>query len=331
MQVPQRLNIEHVIRHIPTQEFDKAQIRTTQKLAVAVELKGIFSRFLRTHTPYLIEDYRLGIIKQGEVHTIINLQEHCFKQGTLIFITPGTIVEHQKWSDDFCLQGMSCPPEWFATAHQNELPSLLNGTMRDGHTTTTDNELQTAQQLFLSFWNLMGHKSASNATRYNMVATISNFYNDVFSAHGALTPQHGKLQNVLSEFISLVNQNCHNERNIDFYASRMCMSERYLGTLVRQASGVTAKEWIDRAVITRQSKNSPQQPQHGANSRRTEFPQRKFLQQILPPPHWANSTRLQERNRQTHYVKKRSLTTKSIISPTKSSFFQQRLFLNVRF
>ncbi len=251
MQAPQRLNIEHVIRHIPTQEFDKAQIRTTQKLAVAVELKGIFSRFLRTHTPYLIEDYRLGIIKQGEVHTIINLQEHCFKQGTLIFITPGTIVEHQKWSDDFCLQGMSCPPEWFATAHQNELPSLLNGTMRDGHTTTTDNELQTAQQLFLSFWNLMGHKSASNATRYNMVATISNFYNDVFSAHGALTPQHGKLQNVLSEFISLVNQNCHNERNIDFYASRMCMSERYLGTLVRQASGVTAKEWIDRAVITR--------------------------------------------------------------------------------
>lgn len=30
----------------------------------------------------------------------------------------------------------------------------------------------------------------------------------------------------------------------------MCMCERYLGTLVRKASGVTAKEWIDRAVVT---------------------------------------------------------------------------------
>ena len=251
MQAPQRLNIEHILRHIPTQEYDKAQIRTTQKLAVAVELKGIFSRFLRTHTPYLIEDYRLGIIKQGEVRTIINLQEHCFKQGTLVFITPGTIVEHLKWSDDFCLQGMSCPPEWFAAAHQNDIPSLLNGTMRDRHTTATDSEVQTAEQLFRSFWSLMGYKSAGNATLYNMVATISHFYNDVFAAHGALTPPHGKLQNVLSEFISLVNQNCHRERNLDFYASRMCLSERYLGTLVRQASGVTAKEWIDRAVITR--------------------------------------------------------------------------------
>lgn len=251
MQAPQRLNIEHIIRYLPAQECDKAQIRTTQKLAVAVDLKGIFSRFLRTHTPYLIEDYRLGIIKQGEMHTIINLQEHHIERNTLVFLAPGTIVEHIKWSDDFSLQGMSCPPEWFSAAHQNNIPSLLNGTMRDRHTVATDSEVQTAEQLFRSFWNLMGHKSASNATLYNMVATISHFYNDVFAAHGALTPPHGKLQNVLSEFISLVNQNCHCERNLDFYASRMCLSERYLGTLVRQASGVTAKEWIDRAVITR--------------------------------------------------------------------------------
>ena len=31
----------------------------------------------------------------------------------------------------------------------------------------------------------------------------------------------------------------------------MCLTERYLGTVIRQASGVTAKEWIDRALIAR--------------------------------------------------------------------------------
>lgn len=30
----------------------------------------------------------------------------------------------------------------------------------------------------------------------------------------------------------------------------MCLTERYLGTVIRQASGVTAKQWIDRALIT---------------------------------------------------------------------------------
>jgi AraC-like DNA-binding protein len=31
----------------------------------------------------------------------------------------------------------------------------------------------------------------------------------------------------------------------------MCLTERYLGTVIRQASGTTAKEWIDLALITR--------------------------------------------------------------------------------
>jgi YesN/AraC family two-component response regulator len=29
----------------------------------------------------------------------------------------------------------------------------------------------------------------------------------------------------------------------------MCLTEHYLGTVIRQASGITAKEWIDRALI----------------------------------------------------------------------------------
>lgn len=29
----------------------------------------------------------------------------------------------------------------------------------------------------------------------------------------------------------------------------MCLTTRYLGTVVRQTSGITAKDWIDRALI----------------------------------------------------------------------------------
>lgn len=36
-----------------------------------------------------------------------------------------------------------------------------------------------------------------------------------------------------------------------YYAERMCLTERYLTTVIRQTSGTTAKDWIDRALITR--------------------------------------------------------------------------------
>ena len=35
-----------------------------------------------------------------------------------------------------------------------------------------------------------------------------------------------------------------------FYAEKMCLTDRYLGTVVKAVSGQTGKEWIDRALIT---------------------------------------------------------------------------------
>ena len=34
------------------------------------------------------------------------------------------------------------------------------------------------------------------------------------------------------------------------YARKMCLTDRYLGTVVKAISGQTGKEWIDRALIT---------------------------------------------------------------------------------
>lgn len=51
-------------------------------------------------------------------------------------------------------------------------------------------------------------------------------------------------------FIRLVNSHGKHERKLSFYADKMCITPRYLGISVKQASGITAKEWIDRAVMT---------------------------------------------------------------------------------
>ena len=38
---------------------------------------------------------------------------------------------------------------------------------------------------------------------------------------------------------------------IDFYASRLCITPRYMSTIIRQVSGKSAKQWIDDALVTR--------------------------------------------------------------------------------
>jgi AraC-like DNA-binding protein len=67
----------------------------------------------------------------------------------------------------------------------------------------------------------------------------------------SLAATRSREQTIFDRFILLVNQHCREQHQISYYAERLCLTERYLGTIVRQTSGTTAKEWIDRALIAR--------------------------------------------------------------------------------
>lgn len=47
----------------------------------------------------------------------------------------------------------------------------------------------------------------------------------------------------------MVNEHAQEAHTLDYYADRLCMTSRYLGTIVSDISGETAKEWIDRALV----------------------------------------------------------------------------------
>lgn len=51
------------------------------------------------------------------------------------------------------------------------------------------------------------------------------------------------------KFVGLVHGNCRKEREVGFYADKLCISTRYLSTIVRNTVHSSAKEFIDRSVI----------------------------------------------------------------------------------
>ena len=51
-------------------------------------------------------------------------------------------------------------------------------------------------------------------------------------------------------FIDLLAKHYKSSRRIDFYAERLCLTPKYLTTLVRAATGKSAKKWIDDFIIS---------------------------------------------------------------------------------
>jgi len=51
------------------------------------------------------------------------------------------------------------------------------------------------------------------------------------------------------KFISLLTENFKSQRTVGFYASKLCVTPKYLSLLIKEVSGKSAADWIDSYVI----------------------------------------------------------------------------------
>ena len=54
---------------------------------------------------------------------------------------------------------------------------------------------------------------------------------------------------ITKEFLKHVKDNFRKERQLQFYADLLCITPRYLSRVVKECTGASAAEWIERAVV----------------------------------------------------------------------------------
>lgn len=213
----------------------------------------VFSLLMRQKPPFTINDHRFGIIMRGEAEINFNLQDRHLKSGTLVFIGPGTIIHPKRLSSDLRIFGMGLFSNFPMPFAQGQMPSAFNGQVRDFQLLASEEDISTAQHIFDAIWQTV---HASNdyhrPTITALVAALMHHYNHLFQQQADhLANSRSREQTIFDRFLQLVTQHCAEHHQIGYYADRMCLTERYLSTVIRQTSGTTAKDWIDRALITR--------------------------------------------------------------------------------
>ena len=247
----QRLPLDKIYKILPEDTRQNKKLLSYQDgMGVAIGIDGFLFRHLgMASSPFLVEDYRMGMVVRGQLRGIINLQEHTLQEGTIVFITPGTIVEPLEVSDDFLLEGMGLPADLFLMAHGGRLPELFNGQVQDGRRIVSFEERTILDRMLRLLHDLMGEDGTSKEVIYSLITTVTHYYDQLFHDRTSVpSPSHSN--EIFNRFLRLVNLHGSKEHQLAFYAEKLCITSRYLGTVVLATSGVGAKEWIDRAVIS---------------------------------------------------------------------------------
>lgn len=200
--------------------------------------------------PFVIDDYRMGIYVRGEARAIINLVERNLTPGTLVFLGPGTIINPIYFGDNLELYGLGLFADFPMPFAKEQMPSAFNGQVRDFQIKVDESDIITARHFIDTIWHLVHQPDYNRQTLSSIVAAMMYHYDGLYRKHIDLVKaSQSREQTIFDRFIYLVNQQATREHQIGFYADKMCLTEHYLGTVIRQASGITAKEWIDRALI----------------------------------------------------------------------------------
>lgn len=224
----------------------------TDNVAILMEgRKDKINKVLPLNTPVLLKEARIGIIRKGEADYYVNLMPYTFKEGTVAFLNRGTIIQLNRVSDDFEMAGMALS-DYLLTASFTKLQDnpLLNAYpalfINVDHA-----EIEVIEHLFQATWQMMHQTDYSRDSVGNIFSALLHYINHLNHRHQH-HPQKPLTHSreVFNQFIHLINKHSHQERQLTFYSNLLCLSERYLGTLIKQESGITAKVWIDKAVIT---------------------------------------------------------------------------------
>ena len=214
----------------------------TSQFVMIRNFAAISRNWIQAGQPMLTHEYRLLYTTAGEARYVINMRPYHLTAGTALITTPGSIVEIENISDDYDMQAFVIG-ELPATEAFEQSTLLLLGDHMQTRVTAYFDMLAVAVQT--PNWSI-------KTVRHLILALFGELRSDPETKSAEqLNDRPAKGEIVFNKFLDLLNEFGDKERRIPFYAERLFLSPNRLSTIIKDFSGQTTMEWIDRRTIQR--------------------------------------------------------------------------------
>lgn len=200
--------------------------------------------------PYRVDKVTQIVVTRGEASCIVDFYSYSLKAPYLALFLPGQVIESFDVTPGFEAMGMVVTPEFtdslnLPVSFQERLS--LNTT----HFYSLTNEmLEAFMSCYAQVSGIMkqeNHPYREEIIRHLFSAYYYGLGYYVHNTQGQVSAMTCR-QEVCERFIRLVAEHFKAHRDIGFYADRLCITNKYLSALLKQETGMTALEWIERYV-----------------------------------------------------------------------------------
>lgn len=214
---------------------------------IVISFAGLDSYLFKQGQPYRTKEGRIIRVLKGSARISVNLIEYDILPEMIIVTPPDSIIRVISLSPDYDFQVIVASNSFLPVPHRKGLTGSY--TKQGIIIKLTDKEWDETGRYFSLIWETVQESVfRREVVQYLLTALLYNIRYIQKKNQNSINQSPSHQEELFHRFIALVNEHNKKERTVGFYADKLCLTPRYLNTVIRQVSHQTVMEWINQAV-----------------------------------------------------------------------------------
>lgn len=205
------------------------------------------------HHLWKLEGGAIYFCRKGWAHATIDLKDYEIVENTQVVLLPGTIIRINGCSSDFTASFFGFPKEMFMEACMRFEPIFFRFikeqpcyVLPQENTGAINGLIRATTAIYNDRENRFRNQIAKN----HLQSFMLDIYDKCYRYFGKHKIEGGTRQDeIFKSFVSLVHEHCASQREVSFYADKLCISTKYLTGICKAVTGDSAKKIIDDFTI----------------------------------------------------------------------------------
>lgn len=191
--------------------------------------------------------------RRGEIEMLVNLNPVTVGSDSQLILLPNSIVKTKKVSNNILLNIIEINESLFrdVSAHISPLFFRMLRTipcikLSPESKKAVNSFILLAKGIYKDTDNLYRQQIIRSALNAYMLYTYDRYQRFYYTDEMNIESTRSK---IFDSFIDLLHHNCNTQREVTFYADKLCISTKYLTDICHKVTGVSAKKIIDNFAI----------------------------------------------------------------------------------
>ena len=207
--------------------------------------------------PCRIDAFIIGVGTEGETSVSFNLHEFRLKKDSMFIFTPKNILQVNS-QQYFKADVIAISPDFMRRINidiKNMMPLFLKF-VENPTLALTPEESRSMRGMIAQ----IERETRGPETHFSfdivsgLIAATIYKAGDIMYHYLAEHPEeqnnsHNRAEEYFKQLTHLLGEHFREERSVGFYARQLCITPKYLTTLIKRISGQSVSEWIDNYVI----------------------------------------------------------------------------------